>query len=151
VRTLLSAVVLAALLSGAGGCRTGQPQPAGTGDITFRLLWEGVADLDLLVIEPSGQKIWFGERRSATGGLLDVDCNFTAVCPHPIENVFWAKKTAPVGTYHYQVALANSHGVPLPVTFVVQVLHGRRVVTTTHGEIARRGDVWGPAEAVWKR
>jgi hypothetical protein len=142
---------MAVLLAGIAGCRTGRPQPAGTGDITFRLLWDGPADLDLMVIEPSGQKIWFGGRRSTTGGLLDVDCNFTTTCDHPIENVFWAKGTAPRGTYHYQVALANTHGAPLPVSFGVQILYGRRVATSQHGAIDRRGDVWGPFDAAWPR
>lgn len=143
--------VIAAIACAAAGCHPELPQPAGTGDIAFRLQWDGVADLDLMVIEPSGQKVWFGDRRSATGGFLDVDCNFVTVCAHPIENVFWAKGTAPVGTYHYQVALANSHGAALPIPFTVTVLHGRRVVTTEHGEIARRGDVWGPMDATWSR
>lgn len=134
----------------AGACHPELPQPAGTGDIAFRLQWEGAADLDLMVIEPSGQRVWFGERRSATGGFLDVDCNFVTICDHPIENVFWAKGTAPAGDYHYQVALANSHGAPLPIPFTVTVLHGRRVVTTHHAEITR-GEVWGPETATWSR
>ena len=143
--------VIAALVVGAGACHPELPQPAGTGDIAFRLQWEGAADLDLMVVEPSGEKVWFGARRSSTGGFLDVDCNFVTICPHPIENIFWAKGTAPAGTYHYQVALANSHGAALPVSFTVSVLHGRRIVTTKHGEIARGVGVWGPQEATWSR
>lgn len=142
--------LVAALACGASGCATGQ-QIAGVGDIAFRLQWEGAADLDLSVVEPSGEKIWFGARRSATGGLLDVDCNFVTICPHPIENVFWAKGTAPAGTYHYLVSLANAHGAGFPISFTVLVLHGRRAVTTERGEIRQFGDVWGPKEAVWRR
>lgn len=147
---ILSAGLVVALACGAGACATGQ-QIAGVGDIAFRLQWEGTADLDLMVTEPSGQKIWFGGRRSATGGTLDVDCNFQTICAHPIENVFWAKGTAPAGTYHYLVSLANTHDAALPVRFTVSVLHGRKVVTTEQGEIEKFGTVWGPKEAVWRR
>jgi hypothetical protein len=143
------AALMAALACGVSACATGQ-QIAGVGDIAFRLQWDGPADLDLLVVEPSGEKIWFGARRSSTGGVLDVDCNFITICPHPIENVFWAKGTAPTGTYHYQVGLANPHGVALPIPFTLTVLHGRRVVTTEQGEIRRLGEVWGPKAAVWR-
>jgi hypothetical protein len=150
VRWLSGATVAVLVATTGSACRPELPQPAGIGDIAFRLQWEGTADLDLLVVEPSGQRIWFGERRSATGGFLDVDCNFVTVCDHPIENVYWAKGTAPAGTYHYQVALANAHGATLPIPFTVSVLHGRRVVTTERGAIVRRGDVWGPMLATWK-
>jgi hypothetical protein len=143
------AALMAALACGVSACATGQ-QIAGVGDIAFRLQWDGPADLDLLVVEPSGEKVWFGARRSSTGGVLDVDCNFVTICPHPIENVFWAKGTAPTGTYHYQVGLANPHGVALPIPFTLTVLHGRRVVTTEQGEIRRLGEVWGPKAAVWR-
>jgi hypothetical protein len=144
------AALVAALACHASACATGQ-QIAGVGDIAFRLQWEGHADLDLSVVEPSGEKIWFGARRSATGGVLDVDCNFVTICPEPIENVFWAKGTAPAGVYHYQVGMANAHGVGFPIPFTVTVLHGRRAVTVERGEIRRFGDVWGPKEAVWRR
>jgi hypothetical protein len=148
-RGVSRAALIAALAFGASACATGQ-QIAGVGDIAFRLQWAGAADLDLLVVEPSGEKIWFGARRSSTGGVLDVDCNFVTICPRPIENVFWAKGTAPAGTYRYQVGLANAHGAALPVPFTVTVLHGRRAVTTERGEIRRFGEVWGPKEAVWR-
>jgi hypothetical protein len=140
----------AAVACGAAACATGQ-QIAGVGDIAFRLQWDGAADLDLSVVEPSGEKIWFGARRSATGGLLDVDCNFTTICPNPVENVFWATGTAPFGTYHYQIALANPHGAALPIVFTVTVLHGRKAVTVDHGQIRQFGEVWGPKDAVWRR
>jgi hypothetical protein len=143
-------VLVAALASGASACATGQ-QIAGVGDIAFRIQWEGPADLDLYVLEPSGERIWFGARRSATGGFLDVDCNFVAICPRPVENVFWAKGTAPAGTYHYQVGLANAHGASFPIPFTGVVLHGRRAVTTERAEIRRFGDVWGPKETIWRR
>lgn len=142
--------IAVALACGPGACATGH-QIAGTGDISFRLQWEGTADLDLMVTEPSGQKIWFGNRRSTTGGTLDIDCNFQTICARPIENVFWAKGTAPAGAYHYLVSLANTHGAPLPVRFTVSVLHGRKIVTKEQGEIQSFGEIWGPKQAVWRR
>lgn len=151
LRRLAVGLVLATCAS---GCATGKQvqQVGGVGDIAFRLEWEGPADLDLSVREPSGEKIWFGARRSATGGVLDIDCNASAqtMCVHPIENIFWAKGTAPAGTYQYFVSLANAHGAAFPIPFTVAVLHGRHVITTDRAEIPRFGEVWGPKQAVWR-
>jgi hypothetical protein len=141
--------VALAVLWGTYSCATGQPQLAGVGDLAFRLQWEGAADLDLMVIEPSGHKIWYGDRRSPTGGVLDVDCNFQTTCPNPVENIFWAKGTAPAGSYRYEVSLADTHGAALPVRFTVSVLHGRRVVKTDEGLVRELGDTWGPGSSIW--
>jgi uncharacterized protein YfaP (DUF2135 family) len=39
------------------------------------IAWSNVNDLDLHVIEPSGEETSFSHRKSATGGELDVDIN----------------------------------------------------------------------------
>jgi len=49
--SLLASVILLGLLN---GCATTRP---GTGDISFRLLWDGTADLDLHAEDPHGRHV----------------------------------------------------------------------------------------------
>src|SRR5262245_18611683 len=95
------------------GCATLKPQ---TGDVSFRLLWSGKADLDLHVLDPGGGHVGLpflqaaaldreryaaviaqwqaspsGSLDGKTAGVLDIDCNADAArfCREPMENIFW--------------------------------------------------------------
>lgn len=78
----------------------------GSGDIQISASWTDSADVDLHVIDPSGEEIYFGHKTAASGGTLDLDAN--AACSpnesaprvfYSNENVVWALGTAPNGTY----------------------------------------------------
>lgn len=71
MKRTLPALAAALLL---GACASAGVRP-GTGNLTFRLTWDGRADLDLYVLSPLGERIDFITRRVASGGTLDVDCN----------------------------------------------------------------------------
>jgi uncharacterized protein YfaP (DUF2135 family) len=80
----------------------------GYGDIQVTLTWNTPSDIDLYVQDPSGKRVWFRNKSSASGGRLDID-DMTGYGP---ENIFWEKKRAPNGTYklvieHYEGASAN--------------------------------------------
>jgi hypothetical protein len=113
------------------------PRP-GTGDIAFRLYWQGEEDLDLHVLEPSGATIYFQHRKAESGGELDIDCNSAAdrICPKPIENVFWPVGKAAEGDYTYWVELFEHGKRTEPVPFTLQVLLGTKVVHTENGSLA---------------
>ncbi|MGC4234228.1 MAG: choice-of-anchor D domain-containing protein [Niabella sp.] len=49
--------------------------PAGTGLLQINCTWLKHNDVDLHVIEPNGEEIFFGNNRSSNGGELDVDSN----------------------------------------------------------------------------
>jgi len=138
-------------------CATGRGMiAAGTGDISFQLVWIGPADLDLHVTGPHGEEIDFSHPRVASGGILDVDCNATPeqMCAHPTENVFWPRGTAAAGRYSYRVHFMNQHESPLPVTFTVLVLHGTRIVHRDSGSFvtySKSSSDWGPHEVLWSR
>jgi hypothetical protein len=69
------------------------------GEVTVTLTWDSDADLDLHVVCPEGEEI-FWNRRSACGGQLDVDMNVPSrMSEEPVENVFWPEGAAPPGTY----------------------------------------------------
>jgi len=89
-----------------------QREGAQTGDVQFSLAWDNYNDLDLHVFCPSGERIYFGHRRSACGGELDVDMNVSPTSTSPVENVFWPPGGAPAGTYRVLVHHYNNHGRP---------------------------------------
>lgn len=110
--------------------------------LSVRLRWAGPADLDLHVVDPAGQEIWFNERLAPSGGRLDVDCNATpdTACPHPLEHVAWPPGEAPEGRYQFWVHVMNLHDAILPVEFRVHVIHGATVLAARRGRLGRIGD-----------
>lgn len=147
-----------ALLS--GGCATQALKP-GTGDVSFRLHWQGEADLDLHVVAPDGEHVGVvvpgyqptpeeaaallrryraeqsGER-VPEGGVLDIDCNASPdrMCLRPIENAFWAPGTAPKGAYRFWALLFQRVEDGQAVDFVLEVRRGERIVETHRGRLA---------------
>lgn len=97
----------------------------GTGDIEVSLNWGTPTDLDLHVVEPSGEEIYYGNRTSATGGMLDLDsnagCNIDNV---DAEHVTWPGVTPPSGTYEVIVdpwSLCTGVTPPVDYTLIVNV------------------------------
>jgi hypothetical protein len=102
--------------------------------VNISLAWTDRADLDLLVIEPSGVKISTyddGVRQSPSGGGLDIDANICEAmsgCSYsdePIENISWNQKP-PSGRYEVRVALFSANELiqnrrPIPFTVVVSL------------------------------
>lgn len=79
-------------------------EPVGSGDVKVSISWNGAADVDLHVREPSGETIFYGNTGSATGGQLDLDSNPTCdIDGTNAENVFWPSGDAPRGSYRARV------------------------------------------------
>ncbi len=102
--------------------------------VNVTLAWKNQADLDLIVVEPSGVTVSMYDndvRKSPSGGSLDIDanaCQKMSGCPsrpEPVENISWNKKP-PSGRYDVYVALFSAN-VPIsqrediPYTVVVTV------------------------------
>jgi len=157
VRTVARAgwLLLAVSLGLAGASRGPKP---GTGDIAFRLSWQGPADLDLYVVAPDGERIDFIHREASSGGLLDIDCNVTLVdydadrgsteaaeyrklrCPQPLENVYWPRGRAPSGRYRVQVLLADGEGAEASDRYRLEILLGRRIHRAYEGAVLELDD-----------
>ncbi len=96
---------------------------AGTGDVRISLMWANRNDLDLHVVDPSGGEINYNQRRSTTGGVLDIDTNARAPLRSPaVENVFWPERGAPAGVYQVFVNHFRKHDRPDVTPFTVRVL-----------------------------
>ena len=111
----------------------------GAGDVQVTLTWTGPADVDLHVIEPTGNEIFFGNRTSASGGALDVDdipdCSETG---SHVENVFWPRDGAPSGDYSAFVrvfAIGCETGL---ASFTLTVKVAGEVVAETSGNLDAR-------------
>lgn len=116
----------------------------GTGQVQVTLSWDDAVDLDLHVIEPSGEEIYYLHSVSTTGGRLDRDrtCSYTSKSP---ENIFWGSTGAPQGTYTVNVhlySLCNLGGGSIPFrlrtvvdgvarTFSGSVISGETKTVTT--------------------
>ncbi len=101
-----------------------QREHAKTGGLAVSLLWNNVNDLDLGMIEPSGEHINLSHRQSKTGGTLDVDMNATQPSATPVENIYWPDGGVPPGHYKVYVRYLKSNPGPdsgEPTTYYIRV------------------------------
>lgn len=104
----------------------------GTGDVQVSLTWDTRSDIDLWLIEPNGNKIYYANKISSTGGALDFD-NTVEYGP---ENIFY-KNVAPTGTYKVQVKYYSG----TPVTNYNVVVKNGSVVNTYEGTLSSSGQL----------
>jgi Ca-activated chloride channel family protein len=98
---------------------------AQSGDIRVSLLWNNRNDLDIHVITPRKEEIFYGHARDAAGGFLDVDMNVQGESTKPVENVFWAQGRAPQGQYRVFVQNFGYHEKERqPTAFQVEIKNG---------------------------
>jgi hypothetical protein len=119
---------------------TEQVQTPGTGDVQITVRWpnQDNVDIDLHVIDPAGEEIYFANHRSSGNGQLDIDSN--AGCTGPstegLENVFWPSGNAPEGTYRVIIHHYPCGGIDKRGRFEVAVLRDHEVIFEESGELA---------------
>lgn len=120
----------------------------GTGDVQVSVTWNSNADVDLHVVEPSNEEIYYGHLSSASGGRLDLDSN--AACSGDNirnENITWPAATPPSGTYTVRVDLWDACGAT-STDYVVTVRRKNQLPLTFDGVLTGPGDAGGAGSGV---
>jgi hypothetical protein len=114
------------------------------GEVQVSLFWTSKNDLDLYVVTPRKERIFYAYRNSTCGGTLDVDQNveYPTATTSAVENVFWPEGKAQKGQYQVLVDFYSDHGglpeCPDPAPFTVRlVIQGKTEIR--HGTVSRRG------------
>ena len=116
-------------------------------DVSASLIWDNRNDLDLHMITPSGEHIFYGHKQSACRGELDVDRNVRGETTKPVENIRWRKGQAPAGRYrlfvqnyrfHEGDRAPTSYSVELEVNGNIQRFEG---VISSKGETGAQSDI----------
>lgn len=104
-----------------------------TGVLQFTIAWgDSKADVDLIVTDPSGQKVFEGARNGKAGLILDKDCPDETGCHgQNIENIYFPGPEPAKGRYKVEVVLKDLRGAPSPV----DVRLGVRVGSQTFGAL----------------
>jgi hypothetical protein len=118
------------------------------GEVQVQVSWNAASDVDLHVVEPGGEEIYYGNSASATGGQLDVDSNAgCAIDGRQIENIRWTSG-APNGLYVVRVDYWDSCGVAL-TNYSVTVRNGPQVIGPISGVFTGGGDQGGAGDGVF--
>jgi len=113
----------------------------GTGEVQVSVSWNAESDVDLHVVEPGGEEIFYGSTSSATGGTLDLDSNAACSIDHvKNENITWAN--APSGTYTVRVDYYDDCSVAKS-DYVVTVQRKGHASQTFTGSFSGAGDLGG--------
>jgi len=95
-----------------------------SGAVRVTLTWDTDDDLDLHVVEPSSEEIWYRHRASATGGILDRDdnvghCGADAEAGG-VENIAW-ETDPPTGGYAARVVDYNDCDANVTANYTLSV------------------------------
>lgn len=114
--------------------------PVGTGSLQISLSWTQSADVDLHVVEPGGEEIFFNNRTSETDGTLDLDSNRACrIDGINNENVTWGSNQPPAGAYIVRVNTWDSCGQD-PVDYVLTITIDGTPLPPVSGTLEGHGD-----------
>lgn len=135
---LYFAAVDAAGTQGPPGTQSVQAIEVNTGDVQVSVSWNVDSDLDLHVVDPAGEEIFYDHDTAASGGTLDLDSNPECKLDHVRnENAAW--QHAPAGTYTVRVDLFSACDVQ-PTAYVVTVQVAGAPIQVFPGTIDGTGD-----------
>ncbi|MDH4042953.1 MAG: hypothetical protein OEW06_00695 [Gemmatimonadota bacterium] len=120
----------------------------GSGDVQVSVAWNSAADVDLHVVDPDGDEIYWEDRQSASGGELDLDSNAACSSDQPRnENTVWPVGQAPNGTYIVRLDHWDSCGAE-QTDYVVTVWVKGRDPQTFSGSFTGDGEHGGAGDGI---
>jgi hypothetical protein len=131
--------------AGAGNytARSSSFVPVLSGDVQVSVAWDSPADVDLHVVEPGSEEIYYGNTQSAAGGVLDLDSNAACGTDGPRnENITYPNVTPPGGTYIVRVDNWDSCGATA-TNFVVTIRVAGHALQVLQGQFTDPGDQGG--------
>jgi hypothetical protein len=119
----------------------------GTGEVQVNISWNSKADVDLYVVDPFGEEIYYAHRTSVSGAQLDIDSNAGCGTDGPrAENIFWSfGEVPPRGDYTVRVNYWSACSEP-STDYVVTIRTKDGVSETYTGQFTGPG-VGGAAGA----
>ncbi len=116
----------------------------GRGSLKINLKWNTQDDLDLHVIDPDKQEIFYGQKEKicqGIKGMLDIDANASDIVENPQENIFWEEgKEAPKGIYEVKVVLYKKRSSTARTRFTVTIYPGKGEPKTITGYLSHEKD-----------
>ena len=111
-----------------------------TGDVQVTLRWNTMDDIDLHVTDPYGDEIYYSQKTSRSGGVLDVDANAdnNNTMRNPVENIYWPTGQAPLGNYIIDIVLYDKRTIA-PIQYNVTVKYGDKT-DTYNGSISQESE-----------
>jgi hypothetical protein len=93
----------------------------GTGKLQVSLSWDQPNDVDLHLVEPDGEEIYYGTDYSSNGGVLDLDSNpGCSIDGVQNENITYSdESTVEAGTYIVRVDLYDGCNVAAQTNYIV--------------------------------
>ncbi len=119
----------------------------GTGPIQVSVVWDTRTDVDLHLVEPGGEEIYYGHTTSAAGGTLDLDSNPACrIDNFDNENITYQDAVPPSGTYTVRVDYYDE--CSQAQTRYVVTVNVNGAVQTYHGSFTGPGDTGGAGSGV---
>lgn len=138
----ISAITSLVLLVLAFSCHKKNPDPklvGQPGNPRFNLQFtnETGVDMDLHVVDPKGNEIYYGNRSTSDGGQLDIDCKCGNCEDGPNENIFWPDGKGLKGTYKCWVQyFTYCEDVAATSDFTLRVAVNESVKATFTGKLS---------------
>jgi subtilisin family serine protease len=112
-------------------CNSQRDKPS-TGDVQILLNWENYNDLDIICVDPNGDKIWYENKKVASGGQLEIDMNVKYPdSKSPLENIFWPLGKAPNGKYMVFLKYFKKHIQQNETLYQITIKFGGETETFT--------------------
>ena len=116
----------------------------GTGEVQVSVQWDGDSDVDLHVVDPNGDEVFWDNTSIASGGELDLDSNANCDLDHVRnENITWSK--APPGKYTVRLDYFLACDID-KTNYVVTVRVNGQPTRTFSGSFSGEGDEGGEGD-----